>query len=154
MKLNRNEADFQNEVIKEFRAQGWYAAHLSPANCPGWQDVIALSWPYGLVLELKDFDEKDYYSPLKDLFTKAQRPRYLEQLGYGIGGIWIGLYDRTPDSKEFRYELTCLSNKSGVVNLVNMDLLILAKTHCQSFETAEEMVAYMINSAKLSTWSH
>jgi hypothetical protein len=148
VKLHRNESDFQDEVIKEFRAQGWYAAHLSPANCPGWQDVIALRWPYGLVLELKDYTLADYQKPAKDLFTAAQRPRYLEQLGYGIGGIWLGLYDRTPDIKESRYELTFLSNKSDVIRLGMIDTLDLTEISCISYKTAEAMVRHMITMTK------
>ena len=112
-----SEAKFQEEVLRSFRALGWCATHLSPPSCPGWDDVIALQYPYGLVLELKVFSDEDWGKKVSSLFTKAQRPRYLEQLGFNIGVVWVGFM-----SEEGFCYLVSLQDQSDVSSLSNMTI--------------------------------
>ena len=148
MKVHDSEDSFQSEVLKEFRALGWYAVHLSPPTVPGWQDVLALKSPYGLVLELKDFTEADLDKPVKKLFTPAQLPRYIEQLRSHIGGIDLAFYDRTEVTGEFRYHLHHFNSVDQVAQRMNLGLDVFNMSHGIQFITCAGMVKFITQSTE------
>jgi len=143
--IHQDEQSFQTEVLRDFRALGWYAAHLSPPTCPGWQDVIALSYPHGLVLELKDFDKRDLNKPFGDLFTQAQFPRYLKQLEEGIGCVWVALYDKREGDESFRYHLKPFFDQSELMVYFKWKLANVLKEDLP-FMTSEGMVRFLVQS--------
>ena len=141
-----SEAKFQEEVLKSFRALGWYATHLSPPSCPGWEDVIALHYPYGLVLELKEITPEDHGRHFKSIFTKAQMPRYLEQLSFGIKVIWIAVVEHMDDEVSY-YHLIGAENSQDI-SFMRSATVARVLINGKVFRSSDEMVEWLIRFTK------
>ena len=136
------ELSFQNDFIKEFKARGWYAVHLSPPTCAGWVDVISIHSPFAIMAELKDFNKSDRNKKLKDLFTTAQFPRYIQQFGDGVGCIWLAFIDTTPEI-EFDYYCVPIFDKTQLMSFWKMDVKT-AISKMLGFISCGGMVKFMI----------
>jgi len=79
----KSEASLQERLIRKHKKEGWYVAHLSPPNHPGFPDLIAVKNCKIVMIEVKDFEKIGPREKMANVFQKSQPPFYLEQLGYG-----------------------------------------------------------------------
>jgi len=84
------EQTLQSRIKNEFEQQGWYAAHLSPPNHPGFPDLLLAKDGYVLLVEIKDFSKIGPKEKFSALFQEAQMPFYLKMIKHGCPVLIIG----------------------------------------------------------------
>jgi len=73
------EFQFQKELVKELRVNGWSAYH--PGSIPGLPDLLCFKAPhYGAMIELKVLESGDEKKAIKTKFQPNQKPFYIDQI--------------------------------------------------------------------------